>query len=97
MAHDLGLGIQVRRYCYRSWFLPFRAEANTAIFSNCPASAEVFRAVIIKKLSERYCPKDTCPKDTCPKDTCPKDTCPKDTCPKDTRPSDCCCRCSYGS
>src|SRR5215831_17504722 len=55
MAHDLGLGIQVRRYCYRSWFLPFRAaEANTAIFSNCPASAEVFRAVIIKN-----CPKDT--------------------------------------
>src|SRR5262249_11915753 len=86
--HDLGLGIQVRRYCYRSWFLPFRAaETNTAIFSNCPASAEVFPAVIIKKLSERYCPKDTCPKDTCPKDTCPKDT----------RPSDCCCRCSYGS
>ena len=55
MAHDLGLGIQVKRYCYRSWFLPFRAaEANTAIFLNCPASAEVFRAVIIKKLSERY-------------------------------------------
>ena len=32
-------------------FLPFRAaEANTAIFSNCPASAEVFPAVIIKKI-----------------------------------------------
>src|SRR5215831_10121316 len=29
----------------------------------------------IKKLSERYYPKDTCPKDTCPKDTRPSDCC----------------------
>src|SRR5215831_14529784 len=71
----------------------FARRRKTAIFSNCPVSAEVFRAVIIKK----NCPKDTSPKDTSPKDTSPKDTSPKDTSPKDTRPSDCCCRCSYGS
>jgi hypothetical protein len=47
------LGIQVRRYCYRSWFLPFRAaEANTAIFSNCPAT--VRKILVRKNLSERY-------------------------------------------
>ena len=31
-----------------------RGGGQQAIFSNCPASAEVFHAVIIKKLSERY-------------------------------------------
>src|SRR6516225_1344304 len=56
MAHDLGLGTQVRRYCYRSWFLrPFRAAEARPSF---------------KLPGDR--PKDTCPKDTCPKDTCPK-------------------------
>ena len=51
MAHDLGLGIQVRRYCYRSWFLPFRAaEANTAIFQ----TARRVRRYFAQKLSERY-------------------------------------------
>src|SRR6516162_2103031 len=69
MAHDLGLGTQVRRwYCYRSWFLrPFRAPEARPSF---------------KLPGDR--PKDTCPKDTCPKDTCPEDTCPEDTCPEDT-------------
>src|SRR5215813_10904991 len=46
MAHDLGLGTQVRRYCYRSWLLSAvsRGGGRHGHLLNCPASAEVYLA-----------------------------------------------------
>ena len=58
MAHDLGLGTQVTRYCYRSWFLSVvsRGGGGHGHLLNCPASAElkkIVRKILVRKILVR--------------------------------------------